>query len=640
MIDDQYNLYIYIKTFVGGASALADFGIKEFSNGIGQITPGKVYKLPYKSSEFSATHGCFIRRISDPSVVIQQTSTPTLTPTSTTTPTLTPTKTSTPTLTPTRTNTVTPTLTRTATGTPTPTRTETATATPTKTVTATRTPTKTATPTWTPTPSPTTPERLPSQPLNVTGTVGVESISLRWQAPLDSGTSPISNYRIQYSIDNGITWTTYPRASQSVETTFVMTGLSSTNTYRIQIAGVNLSGRGDYAPTNNGPYIPAPVPIIPIPEPPVFFIQQGASSSILVDGKFITMENLSHYDISSVEIQDSSDGINWSPYDSSAFFALIGSPLGKIFPLSSARTSYKSKLGTNLPSPEPRAYVRLRAKLLNGNYGDWTYNSGNYSPGTLYNYSNSNNILPPLYLLTFNSSYIMGNENTINNTIGINSGCLYNPNPLPIRLGDTEIDQSWNPSFMTDTSGFKLNIDPSAQAYSNYYSRTMNPRQRIYSSALLHQTGNYSTPFIILKRVALSLNSITGRKRFDAFLRATANLSEGNTCINIPCSSVSSVSSFGLPEGIETVSSYPTTTSIVPPVINNNSILYNPNNFNVFCILQVYHPIRQTWHNFDNKLMNSLGLYTSVYADSGYTIRAKFIRDSGTDPVLFSEWGY
>ena len=91
---------------------------------------------------------------------------------------------------------------------------------------------------------------VPASPWGATGIAGDQAVALSWNAPAWQGTSPIFNYRVQYSIDGGSTWTTFARPSQSVATSVVVTGLANNVGTMFRVAAVNSVGRGDYsAPT-------------------------------------------------------------------------------------------------------------------------------------------------------------------------------------------------------------------------------------------------------------------------------------------------------------------------------------------------------------------------------------------------------
>ena len=191
--------------------------------------------------------------------------TPTPTATATATATMTPTPTAVPTATPT------PTATATMTPTPVPT------ATPTPTATATMTPT--ATPSPTPTPTETaTPGALPSQP-NYTYIVRVpQTLLVYWHEP-EGATS----YRVEYSSDNGGTWT-LAEAEFSDRTSIY--GVTDSVSYVARVRAENSAGHSDWrvsSPAN--PYVtptPSPTPTPDGPPNPLYEITVTRAAGTLI----------------------------------------------------------------------------------------------------------------------------------------------------------------------------------------------------------------------------------------------------------------------------------------------------------------------------------------------------------------------
>jgi hypothetical protein len=414
--DNEYNLYIYIKSFVGLVEAKSDFGIKEGQYGISTILPGQVYKLPFKTSEFSASQQCFINKTLNPTAVIQQTATPTLTPTATPTPSITPTKTPTQTVTQTRTGTQT--------------------VTPTRTTTRTVTPTKTATPTVTPSPTETILPRTASAPLSLVATnnTGYELVNLSWNVPSDTGSSPIFNYRIQFSIDGGSTFTTHGRQYQDSFTQFTVIGLSPSNSYIFRVAGVNSAGLGTYS-NPSSPITPRSAPVLPVPQPPMFMVVDGAeyfeTSLPTHNGRTILLYNIdeAQYNLTT-EIQDSDDNINWIPY------TFINNVSGST---ADYNAGMKSKRGSGLPSPEPRQYIRIRSKTNQADtYGSWSYNTISPTAGAtplrygVYSYNNSMNIVPPYIFTTIAPISLL--TFTENSMTSVSPPIIFNPNLYRVTL--------------------------------------------------------------------------------------------------------------------------------------------------------------------------------------------------------------
>ena len=86
---------------------------------------------------------------------------------------------------------------------------------------------------------------VPDAPINVSGTIEDSQVSLSWTAPTNTGGSDISDYIIQYSDNNGDTWTTFPDGV-STNTYKTVTGLTNGTNYVFRVAAVNIIGTGAY----------------------------------------------------------------------------------------------------------------------------------------------------------------------------------------------------------------------------------------------------------------------------------------------------------------------------------------------------------------------------------------------------------
>jgi hypothetical protein len=108
----------------------------------------------------------------------------------------------------------------------------------------------------------------PSTPTNVVATVGNAQASLRWTAPSSSGGAAITNYLIQFSSNNGNSWTAVSRPA-STATTATVTGLVNGVTYIFRVAAVNSVGTGGFT--------------ITVPDYPVTRTNPGLSLEKMVD---------------------------------------------------------------------------------------------------------------------------------------------------------------------------------------------------------------------------------------------------------------------------------------------------------------------------------------------------------------------
>jgi hypothetical protein len=88
-----------------------------------------------------------------------------------------------------------------------------------------------------------TPIAVPGVVREVAGTRGNGFVQLCWQAPSVAGDGPVTNYRVQYSADNGRTWTTFARA-ESRSTSVAVTGLANGTAYLFRVAAINRLGMG------------------------------------------------------------------------------------------------------------------------------------------------------------------------------------------------------------------------------------------------------------------------------------------------------------------------------------------------------------------------------------------------------------
>jgi predicted phage tail protein len=87
---------------------------------------------------------------------------------------------------------------------------------------------------------------LPTAPTGLAVTAGNSQATLSWTAPTGViAQAPITDYREQYSSDNGTTWTPFT-AAVSTATSATITGLTNGTAYRFRVAALNGVGTGDY----------------------------------------------------------------------------------------------------------------------------------------------------------------------------------------------------------------------------------------------------------------------------------------------------------------------------------------------------------------------------------------------------------
>jgi hypothetical protein len=90
---------------------------------------------------------------------------------------------------------------------------------------------------------------VPSPPTGLAATtVSSSQISLSWNVPSDSGVSAIMGYKIERSVDDGLTWSTVQSNTMSTATTYNDTGLESNTSYTYRVSAI--SNAGVSAPSN------------------------------------------------------------------------------------------------------------------------------------------------------------------------------------------------------------------------------------------------------------------------------------------------------------------------------------------------------------------------------------------------------
>jgi hypothetical protein len=89
------------------------------------------------------------------------------------------------------------------------------------------------------------PIAAPRKPTNLVPTGGNQQVSLSWTAPFRNGGASITDYAVQYSSDNGDTWTTFSDGTSS-STSAIVTGLTNATAYKFRVAAINSAGTGQY----------------------------------------------------------------------------------------------------------------------------------------------------------------------------------------------------------------------------------------------------------------------------------------------------------------------------------------------------------------------------------------------------------
>lgn len=105
------------------------------------------------------------------------------------------------------------------------------------------------------------PGSLPGSPTSLAGSYRDASVALTWSAPSSNGGSPIRDYKVEYSSNNGSTWDIFSRASSSA-TSETVTGLSNGTSYIFRVSAINDPGTGT-ASTSTGAITPKTSPSAP-----------------------------------------------------------------------------------------------------------------------------------------------------------------------------------------------------------------------------------------------------------------------------------------------------------------------------------------------------------------------------------------
>lgn len=86
----------------------------------------------------------------------------------------------------------------------------------------------------------------PDAPTNLVATAGDAQIAMTWTAPARNGGAAITDYIVQYSTNDGSTWTTFADGTGTTASATI-TSLTNGTGYRVRVAAVNSAGTGDYA---------------------------------------------------------------------------------------------------------------------------------------------------------------------------------------------------------------------------------------------------------------------------------------------------------------------------------------------------------------------------------------------------------
>ena len=82
---------------------------------------------------------------------------------------------------------------------------------------------------------------VPGSPTSVVAVSGNAQLAVTWTAPASTGGSPITDYLVKYSSNNGVTWTTFIRPA-STATACTVTGLTNDLPYVFKVIARNAAG--------------------------------------------------------------------------------------------------------------------------------------------------------------------------------------------------------------------------------------------------------------------------------------------------------------------------------------------------------------------------------------------------------------
>jgi DNA-binding beta-propeller fold protein YncE len=87
---------------------------------------------------------------------------------------------------------------------------------------------------------------VPGVPTEIGVGGGNKQVVLSWTAPTDNGGAAITNYRIQYKLENDSSWTNFNHQPTN-ETGITVTGLNNDEIYKFRIQAINSVGAGEYS---------------------------------------------------------------------------------------------------------------------------------------------------------------------------------------------------------------------------------------------------------------------------------------------------------------------------------------------------------------------------------------------------------
>lgn len=103
------------------------------------------------------------------------------------------------------------------------------------------------------------PISVPNSPTNVSATLSGKDAIISFSAPSSDGGSPITNYIVQYSSDNGSSWTTFNRDNSTAISNIIVNTLSYSRSYIFRAIAVNNIGNSSPSTSSSSVTTPSPV---------------------------------------------------------------------------------------------------------------------------------------------------------------------------------------------------------------------------------------------------------------------------------------------------------------------------------------------------------------------------------------------
>lgn len=104
---------------------------------------------------------------------------------------------------------------------------------------------------------------LSDAPTNVSASLTTGVIAVTWTAPIYTGVAPITDYAVQYSSDDGGTWTTFSDGA-STATSGTIRGIATGNTYKFRVIAITRAGNSSPSTASSGLVLSNEVPGTPI----------------------------------------------------------------------------------------------------------------------------------------------------------------------------------------------------------------------------------------------------------------------------------------------------------------------------------------------------------------------------------------